>query len=185
MSDWTAATDPGSGRTYYYNTVTQETSWEAPAGFETAAAEPATSASQWTSAVDPGSGQTYYYNAVTGETRWEAPEGYGEADDGAAAAAAAAESADAGGSESKASDSAKAKRAKRTSRRASIAKTGKKKVELSLAQKLKLRSSQYALMRRKEKQMKGGGCTLHLPARVVLCQHTQPRLRCQILPRPV
>lgn len=28
--NWTEATDPGSGRVYYYNTATNETSWEKP-----------------------------------------------------------------------------------------------------------------------------------------------------------
>jgi hypothetical protein len=28
---WVTATDPGSGRTYYYNQLTQTTSWEYPA----------------------------------------------------------------------------------------------------------------------------------------------------------
>lgn len=32
-SDWQAAVDEASGATYYYNTVTGETQWEAPAGW--------------------------------------------------------------------------------------------------------------------------------------------------------
>jgi WW domain len=28
---WVAAVDPSSGRTYYANTITQQTSWEYPA----------------------------------------------------------------------------------------------------------------------------------------------------------
>ena len=29
-TDWTKATDPSSGKVYYANTATQETSWEVP-----------------------------------------------------------------------------------------------------------------------------------------------------------
>lgn len=33
MSDWTEHSDPGSGRTYYYNASTGVTSWDPPEGW--------------------------------------------------------------------------------------------------------------------------------------------------------
>eukprot|EP00537_Pseudo-nitzschia_pungens_P011057 CAMPEP_0172385446 /NCGR_PEP_ID=MMETSP1061-20121228/3118_1 /TAXON_ID=37318 /ORGANISM="Pseudo-nitzschia pungens, Strain cf. pungens" /LENGTH=1522 /DNA_ID=CAMNT_0013114481 /DNA_START=89 /DNA_END=4660 /DNA_ORIENTATION=+ len=92
--DWVETTDPGSGATYYFNTKTNETSWEKPwetpaadsadaAMTETelatateSAAEPAEASdeSDWTETVDPSSGSIYYYNSKTGETSWEKPD---------------------------------------------------------------------------------------------------------------
>ena len=73
---WTTVQDPASGRNYYYNTQTQQTSWEKPAP---AVAVPAVASalptapmvSTWKSAQDPASGKSYYYNTNTGETSWE------------------------------------------------------------------------------------------------------------------
>eukprot|EP00526_Cylindrotheca_closterium_P004161 CAMPEP_0113637722 /NCGR_PEP_ID=MMETSP0017_2-20120614/19755_1 /TAXON_ID=2856 /ORGANISM="Cylindrotheca closterium" /LENGTH=4255 /DNA_ID=CAMNT_0000548783 /DNA_START=113 /DNA_END=12880 /DNA_ORIENTATION=+ /assembly_acc=CAM_ASM_000147 len=92
-ADWIEAIDESSGQTYYYNTVTQETSWEKPSSSpledeseaveqeqEEEAAEATeehdadqSPADEWIEAVDDSTGQTYYYNTVTQETSWEKP----------------------------------------------------------------------------------------------------------------
>lgn len=66
-SAWKAQTDPGSGKTYYYNSATKATQWECPAELATA------TATGWKAQTDPGSGKTYYYNSATKATQWECP----------------------------------------------------------------------------------------------------------------
>ncbi|KAF3985787.1 hypothetical protein FT663_05158 [Candidozyma haemuli var. vulneris] len=68
MSTWQEAHDD-QGRTYYYNVLTHETSWEKPA-------ESAPSAT-W-KAYKTDDGREYYHNEATGETTWDKPEGFGE-----------------------------------------------------------------------------------------------------------
>ncbi|VEU34893.1 unnamed protein product [Pseudo-nitzschia multistriata] len=72
-SDWVETTDPASGQTYYFNTKTNETSWDNPNAATTATEQESTGDSDWAELVDPSSGQTYYYNEKTGETSWEKP----------------------------------------------------------------------------------------------------------------
>lgn len=63
MSPWQQVTDD-AGRVYYYNSETQETSWENPE---------ASLAGTWkTYSTDDG--KEYYYNETTGETTWDKPE---------------------------------------------------------------------------------------------------------------
>jgi hypothetical protein len=62
--NWSEALDPTSGHVYYYNSVTQETSWEYPG---------TPLPNDWVETTDPTSGQIYYYNSVTQETSWERP----------------------------------------------------------------------------------------------------------------
>lgn len=64
MSQWLEAKDD-QGRVYYYNTVTQETSWE----------NPEASAQLW-KAYKTDDGKEYYYNETTGETTWDKPSGF-------------------------------------------------------------------------------------------------------------
>jgi len=93
---WEQTTDPSSGKTYYFNRSTGETSWTPPAGANAAATAPAAAvaadeqlasqlapepASQpaaalpegWEQATDPASGKTYYFNRGTGATSWTPP----------------------------------------------------------------------------------------------------------------
>jgi hypothetical protein len=109
MSDWTAAQD-AEGRTYYYNSATQQTSWEAPPGFGAAAAPTPAAApaadSAWTEVKDASSGKSYYVNSVTNATQWEPPPGF--AAPAAAKAPAAAGSGAAAGSRGAAAAAVKA-----------------------------------------------------------------------------
>ena len=87
---WKNATDPGSGRTYYYHELTEETRWEKPLGYtESTKIETITTKSSgdddddylffhWKYATDPCSGRTYYYHELTQVTQWEKPGGYKE-----------------------------------------------------------------------------------------------------------
>jgi hypothetical protein len=65
-SDWQTLVDESTGNTYYFNPVTQETSWTNPN-------LTANDAAAWQTLVDAGSGATYYYNTVSGETSWDLP----------------------------------------------------------------------------------------------------------------
>ncbi len=101
--DWVEAQDDG-GRTYYYNSKTEETSWDQPVGFKKEEAEKVAETEDkgtsevvpvkeedeeekqkstygnWTKAQDD-EGQTYYYNTKTEETSWDKPEGFDDDDD--------------------------------------------------------------------------------------------------------
>lgn len=58
---WHEAVDAGTGRTYFWNSLTGETSWIRPSA--TALPE------GWAEAQD-GEGKVYYYHTTTGEVRW-------------------------------------------------------------------------------------------------------------------
>jgi len=85
---WSKATDPNSGKQYWYHEKTRETRWDRP---ELASGEKgATDLKQaklaeqeeerlladagWMVAKDPKSGRKYYYHQDTNETRWDKPE---------------------------------------------------------------------------------------------------------------
>jgi hypothetical protein len=86
--DWTETQDD-EGHIYYYNTKTEETSWDRPAEFDGKDNDVNTEQDQdkekriseateikavgdWVEAQDDD-GQTYYYNAKTDETSWDRP----------------------------------------------------------------------------------------------------------------
>ena len=78
---WISEVDPTSGKTFYVNESTGETTWQVPFGFGTssatttasAAAAAAAAASPWISEIDPASGDTFYVNESTGVTTWQKP----------------------------------------------------------------------------------------------------------------
>jgi hypothetical protein len=68
---WETATDPDSGRLYYFHRASGERSWEKPV--KQSATDDGALPEGWKSTMDSASGKTYYYHAATGETRWEKP----------------------------------------------------------------------------------------------------------------
>mmetsp|Transcript_16200 Transcript_16200/g.30632 ORF Transcript_16200/g.30632 Transcript_16200/m.30632 type:complete len:286 (-) Transcript_16200:2028-2885(-) len=77
---WSSATDPRTGKTYYYNFALNKTMWDVP---KTDDNENETKTSVdadrllpqgWEMAKDPSTGMTYFYNRVLNKTSWEHPE---------------------------------------------------------------------------------------------------------------
>jgi len=62
---WQEHFDSSSGKKYWHNTQTQETTWD----------DPKTKEEEWGEAKDPSTGKTYWYNTKTGATTWENPHG--------------------------------------------------------------------------------------------------------------
>ena len=72
---WKEATDPNTGKTYYFNPKTQATSWTRPASMGSPASSAAESkegsttpkapAGKWKETKDPNTGKTYYFNVET------------------------------------------------------------------------------------------------------------------------
>lgn len=65
MSEWAAAKDPDTGKTYWYNEGTGQASWSDP---------------HWQQAFDDGSSTWYWYHTLTGDSAWETPDGIDEAE---------------------------------------------------------------------------------------------------------
>lgn len=76
---WREVPDPSSGRSYYVNDTTGETTWEKPSGGGGGGAIPPPPGGSpalpagWSASVDPSSGRTYYVHAESGTTSWELP----------------------------------------------------------------------------------------------------------------
>jgi hypothetical protein len=97
VENWAAALDEASGKTYYYNEETQETTWVKPEGFVEEPAKKHTfsyrskeetltktdsSEGEWKVATDKFSGKPYYFNTLTLQTTWTKPEGFIDSDEG-------------------------------------------------------------------------------------------------------
>lgn len=78
---WEQVTDPASGRPYFCNRATGQTSWEPPAAAPMpvyAAPPPAYGGAPqlppgWETVPDPATGKMYYCNRATGQSSWEVP----------------------------------------------------------------------------------------------------------------
>ncbi|XP_061485925.1 WW domain-binding protein 4 isoform X2 [Rhineura floridana] len=71
--EWVQGFSP-EGYVYYYNTVSGESQWEKPKGFQDNLQEFQTKA-QWIEGASED-GRTYYYNTETGVSTWEKPDGF-------------------------------------------------------------------------------------------------------------
>jgi hypothetical protein len=69
--EWESRVDLASGRTFYVNHRTKQTSWTRPA--PQAPQAPSPLPPNWEARVDPSSGRTYYVNHATKTTTWECP----------------------------------------------------------------------------------------------------------------
>jgi hypothetical protein len=70
--DWEAIFDEGTQQYYYFNKVTNETSWSNPNEVV------ASTSTNWEKILDEGSGKYYYFNSSTNETTWDPPAGFGD-----------------------------------------------------------------------------------------------------------
>eukprot|EP00928_Gymnodinium_smaydae_P003889 TRINITY_DN11375_c0_g2_i1.p1 TRINITY_DN11375_c0_g2~~TRINITY_DN11375_c0_g2_i1.p1 ORF type:complete len:273 (-),score=32.37 TRINITY_DN11375_c0_g2_i1:148-966(-) len=74
---WEAVHDAASGRMYYCNRATGESSWTPPAAPVPAPAPVPAATPQlppgWEQASDPASGRVYYFNRATNQTTWDPP----------------------------------------------------------------------------------------------------------------
>lgn len=77
---WVEMEDPDSGDKYYFNELTDESSWDRPeadTGGKTTSSSKEDSAyvlpKGWTVAIDEDSGEEFFYNDDTGESSWDHP----------------------------------------------------------------------------------------------------------------
>lgn len=81
---WEQAADPATGRPYFFNRMTNETSWTPPAapapapgvggyGAPEFVGGGSTLPAGWEQTTDPASGRTYFFNRATGATSWTPP----------------------------------------------------------------------------------------------------------------
>ena len=63
-NEWIQSTDPGTGRTYWHNPTTHQSTWVDPTKSRD---------DGWIESVDPNSGRKYFYNTQTGKSSWSDP----------------------------------------------------------------------------------------------------------------
>jgi hypothetical protein len=73
--DWVERIDKNSGKPYYVNHTTKETSWTRPAHPTAGITSSASTSvhSDWVERIDKKSGKPYYVNHTTKETSWTKP----------------------------------------------------------------------------------------------------------------
>eukprot|EP00985_Skeletonema_marinoi_P010195 scaffold4797_cov152-Skeletonema_marinoi.AAC.20 len=69
---WKTAIDKVTGKTYFYNKLTKEVTWDAPDDV----VEEKRASPLWKAAYDTTTGQTYYYNRQTKAVTWNKPHGF-------------------------------------------------------------------------------------------------------------
>ena len=75
-SGYQRLTDPTSGRPYWVNLITGQTSWSQPAGsgaVAPSALPPSAGLGAWEERIDPTSGRTFYVDHANKRTTWEDP----------------------------------------------------------------------------------------------------------------
>lgn len=70
LAEWTRYEEEQSGKPYWYNATTQQTTWTDPA---VAMQVPRSLRGVWEAVTDPDSGSTYFHNKETDETSWTPP----------------------------------------------------------------------------------------------------------------
>lgn len=75
---WIIHTSKSTGKQYYFNTVTNQSSYERPAlpSASSVASTPSGHASGWVIATSSKTGKQYYFNAATNESRYDPPPGF-------------------------------------------------------------------------------------------------------------
>ncbi|XP_029428336.1 rho GTPase-activating protein 27 isoform X2 [Rhinatrema bivittatum] len=85
LEEWETHTDLGTGKLFYYNSLTGQTTWDSPFDLPEDQPDPPASpllayspsprdAAEWEKHFDEVSGKFFFYHSGTGETSWEAPE---------------------------------------------------------------------------------------------------------------
>ncbi|CAE6966025.1 PRPF40A [Symbiodinium sp. KB8] len=72
-AQWEEHVDPSSGKKFFFNPATQETSWTRPNSRAGYPPDPARKSDGWTEHRDPASGKMFYFNTDTKQTSWHKP----------------------------------------------------------------------------------------------------------------